>query len=68
MKIDYAFESISNKATDIFGKCPLCDAPESKIVWGWDGVYYDMLCPNDHTWSYTFPSNKAVKPTTKEPE
>ncbi len=45
----------NNKPTNTFGPCPKCHAPESKITWGWAGVYYDMVCPNDHLWTYKFP-------------
>ena len=45
-----------NKYTEKFGKCPKCKAPKSQIIWGWDGVYYDLKCTNQppHYWTYTF--------------
>lgn len=55
-----------NKATDKFGKCPECGAAESRIIYGWDGVYYDLHCegPEEHEWSYDFP--KKTEPTSSE--
>jgi hypothetical protein len=43
---------------DKFGKCPKCRAEKSKIFWGWDEMYYDLICENGHYWSYDF---KKVK-------
>ena len=37
----------------LFGKCPKCDG-SSKIVWGWHGVYYDLICKNGHLWTFNF--------------
>lgn len=34
--------------------CPKCGAEKSKILWGWPGVYYDMVCSNGHDWTYEF--------------
>jgi hypothetical protein len=37
-----------------FGKCPICNCEFSKIMWGWNNIYYDMLCENGHEWTYKF--------------
>lgn len=44
-----------NKPTDQFGECPKCGVEESRIMWGWHGVYYDLVCVNGHEWTYKFP-------------
>ena len=40
--------------TEIMGRCPKCKCDNSKIVWGWHGVYYDLVCENGHSWTYNF--------------
>jgi len=44
-----------NAPTDQFGPCPFCSVEQSRIIWGWHGVYYDMVCMDGHTWTYYFP-------------
>ena len=49
-----------------FGNCPICQTKELKIIWGWQGVYYDLLCKNGHDFTYNFPT--AAQATKKAPE
>lgn len=40
--------------TEIVGYCPKCKTDNSKIIWGWDGIYYDLICSNGHFWTCKF--------------
>lgn len=53
---DKRYERISNKpvSAELYGKCPKCHTDRSKIMWGWHGIYYDMVCENGHDWTYYF--------------
>lgn len=53
-----------NAPIDKFGPCPKCGATLSKIVWGWHGVYYDVVCSDGHLWTYQFP--RPSRETTLE--
>ena len=48
-----------NPLTTEFGPCPHCATTNSRIVWGWRGVYYDMRCACGHAWVYEF--GKSMK-------
>lgn len=54
------YNSLDAEPTSYLGSCPECGAKESKIVWGWDGSYYDMICSNGHDWTYTFKTASDV--------
>ncbi len=58
---DTLYEEIQFKPVPalIYGKCPMCSCENSKIVFGWHGSYYDMICENGHQWKYTFPKKKV---------
>jgi len=56
-KKDYYSEN-SNAPTDAYGNCPICKSPNNKISWGWHGVYYDLVCENNHIWEYKFPQER----------
>ena len=56
-----SYESLGVNPTEEFGKCPHCDEELSKIVWGWCGVYYDLICKNGHSWKYEFPKEGKAK-------
>lgn len=49
---DPCYEDIKFDATP-FGACPRCGS-DSKILWGWAGEYYDMMCKSGHNWTYDF--------------
>jgi len=60
-----AYDDIKSKPTDRFGACKECKSEKSKIIWGWPGVYYDMLCPNGHLWTYNFPKGNSERKRAK---
>ena len=35
-----------------FGICPVCQSSHSKIMWGWAGVYYELICEKGHQRKY----------------
>jgi len=39
---------------DLVGRCTECGSEKNKIQWGWHGAYYDLVCENDHIWTYVF--------------
>ena len=53
-----AYKSVDKDPMDKFGKCPECGAEFSKIVWGWTGLYHDLICENDHMWKYYYPKKR----------
>lgn len=55
------YKEILSTPTENFGSCPKCGSKESKIIWGWDGSYYDLICSGGHQWTYDF------KRTVEEP-
>ena len=54
------FNIINNKPTDIFGICSKCQSGNIKIVYGWHGVYYDLICKNNHNLHYSFKDKKLT--------
>ena len=59
------WNEINIDPTALYGKCPFCSACISKIVWGWAEVYYDMLCPNGHIWTFYFTMEKIKESDVK---
>jgi len=52
------YSETTNPPTNAYGNCPQCKSPHNKIIWGWHGVYYDLVCENNHVWKYNFPIPK----------
>lgn len=50
---------------ELCGPCPECGSEENKIQWGFHGVYYDLVCLNEHLWTYNFPNVIDQKPWEK---
>jgi len=57
----YNFISFKPVPVERYGKCPECGSSNSKITYGWDGVYYDMVCENGHLWIFCFKDSKRVR-------
>jgi len=57
------YSEIDSKPVPVekFGKYPICNSPNSKIVWGWEEVYYDLICEKGHFWTYKFKKRGKIK-------
>lgn len=60
------YQELNVTPIEEYGPCHECGFPKSKILYGWHGVYYDLMCPRGHVWTYHFPRTDSIQ-LQKEP-